>query len=102
MISIAIGGMSVPLEKASEGWINQMIADARKRGVPACVQVVINDPAAAMTLATPGCGGAGGGGRQPNVLELRILEAWRRRGLASGSFAPGELIAFLRELARLT
>lgn len=101
MITIAIGGMSVPVEKASEGWINQMLAEARKQGVPACVQVMISDPAAAMTLATPGCGGGGGGGRRPNSLEQRILDAWQRRGLGSGRFAPGELIAFLRELARL-
>ena len=31
MINISIGGMSVPIEKASEAWINQMLQEARKR-----------------------------------------------------------------------
>lgn len=102
MISVAIGGMSVPLEKTSEGWVNQMVADARRRGVALCVQVSVNEPGAQLTLSTPGCGGGGGGGRQLNDLERRIVDAWRRRGLGNGQFSPGEFRAFLNELARLT
>ena len=104
MISVVINGMSVPLEKASEGWVNQMIADARKRGVAVCVQVSISEPSAQVLLAAPpGCGGSGGGGRrQPNDIERRIIDQWNRRGLNDGQFSPGQLRAFLNDVSRLT
>src|SRR5688500_1333039 len=102
MITVSIGGMSVPVEKAGEGWINQMIAEARKSGSSLCVQVSVNVPGAQVGPATPGCGGGGGGGRRPNDLERRIIEAWHRRGLGQANIHPGELRAFLNELARLT
>ncbi|MFN2397824.1 MAG: hypothetical protein ABR543_04160 [Gemmatimonadaceae bacterium] len=101
MITVSIAGMSVPFEKASEGWINQMIADARKRGVSLCIRVSINVPAARILLSTPGCGGGGGGSRPPNETEHRIFEAWNRRGLGQGTFTPGDLRAFLQDLGRL-
>ena len=93
--------MAVAVEKASDGWINQMIADARKRGVSLCVQVSVQAPGANVALATPGCGGGGGGGRMPNDVERRILDAWNKRGLGSGELHPGELRAFLNDLSRL-
>lgn len=102
MINVSIGGMSVAIEKASDGWINQMIVDARKRGVSLCVQVSINLPSVQLGLSTPACAGGGGGSRPPNQVERRIIEAWNRRGLGVGEFTPGDLRAFLNELARLT
>ena len=102
MINVSIGGMTVPVEKASEGWINQMIVEARKRGASLCIQVGINIPGIQVSLATPGCGGFGGGGRQANGAEQRIIDAWNRRGLSSGDITPGALRAFLNDLARLT
>lgn len=101
MIMITIAGMSAPIEKASEGWINQMVAEARRTSQPLCVQVAVQVEGAHVTLSTPACGG-GGGGRAPNDRERRIIEEWHRRGMAAGQFSPGELQAFLRELARLT
>ena len=101
MITISIGGMSVPLEKASEGWINQMIAEARKRAALVCIQVTIDEPGAQFSLSTPGCGRGGGSGWQPNALERRIIDAWNRRGLSQTGIHPGDLRAFLNELTRL-
>jgi hypothetical protein len=100
VITVTIAGMTVDGGTASDRWINQMIAEARKQGLPICVRVEIRDPAANVNLATPGCG-ARGGGRPPNDLERRIVEAWTRRGLSSGDFSPGQLHAFLNETARL-
>jgi hypothetical protein len=102
MISVVIGGMSVPQEKASEGWVNQMIADARRRGVTLCVQVSINEPGVQLLLSAPsGCGGGGGAGRQANDRERRIIDQWHRRGLNDGQFSPGQLRAFLNDITRL-
>jgi hypothetical protein len=84
MITVSIGGMSVPVEKAREGWINQMIAEARRRGVALCIQVSVQVPTAHVTVITPACGGGGGGGWTPNATERRIVDAWNRRGLGTG------------------
>ena len=102
MITISIGGMSVPVDKAGEGWINQMIVDARKRGVPVCVSVSIDEPGAQFSLSTPGCSRGGGGGRPPTPKESRIIDAWNRRGLNQPDIHPGDLRAFLGDLGRLT
>ena len=102
MITVTIGGMSVPLDKAGEGWVNQMIEDSRKRGVPLCVQVAVSLPGIQLALSTPGCGGSLGGSRQATPTEARIIDAWNRHGLGAGTFAPGDLRAFLNDLARLT
>ncbi len=93
--------MTVPIEKASEGWINQMFEEARKKGIALCVQVNVQVPNANMALATPGCGLGGGGDRAPNSVEQQIFDAWSRRGLAQGSLHPGELRAFLNDLGRI-
>src|SRR5687768_13205373 len=102
MISVTIGGMTVPIEKASQGWINQMFEEARKRGASLCIQVSVQTANANVALATPGCGVGGGGGRPPNPVEKRILDAWQRRKLSDGLPHPGELQAFLNDLGRLT
>jgi hypothetical protein len=102
MVTVTIGGMAVPADRANEGWVNQMIAEARRKGEMPCVQVSVNSRDAQVALATPGCGSGGGGGRPPNETEKRIIDAWNRRGLGAGQFSPGELRAFLHELSRLT
>lgn len=91
MITVIIGGMSVPADRANEGWVNQMIAEARRKGEMPCAQVSVNARDAQVALATPGCRGGGGGGRPPNETEKRIIDAWNRRGLGAGQFSPGEL-----------
>ena len=102
MINISIGGSTFPLEKVNEGWVNQMVAESRRLNHPLCVRVDVEEPGARVALATPGCAGGTGGGRPPNALEQRIVDEWIRRGLQTGEFSPGQLQAFLRELARLT
>ena len=102
MINISIGGATFPIERVSEGWVNQMVAEARRLHQPLCVRVDVQEPDVHVILTTPGCSGGGGGGRAPNKKERRILDEWVRRGMQSGEFSPGQLQAFLRELARLT
>lgn len=102
MITVSIGGMSVPIERASEGWINQMIVDARKRGALVCIQVGIDVPGAQFSLSTQGCRRGSSGGWQPNTVETRIIAAWNRRGLNEVDIHPGNLRAFLSDLGRLT
>jgi hypothetical protein len=102
VITVSIGGASFPLERVSEGWINQMIAEARRLNQSLCIRVEVQEPSAHLILSTPGCSGGAGGGRQPNPTERRILDEWNRRNLNSNEFGPGQLQAFLKELARLT
>ena len=99
MISITIGGMSVPADQASDAWIAQMLAEQQKRQVPACVRVSVQAPGVQVSLATPACGGSGGG-RQANEREQPIIAAWLRSGLQEGRVTPHEIRAFLRDVAR--
>ena len=101
MINVTIAGATYPLEQVSEGWVSQMVVEARKSGRPICVHVQVREPGAQVDLITAGCGGGGGGGRPPNDLERRIFAEWEKRKLQSGEFPPGQLQAFLKELARL-
>jgi hypothetical protein len=93
--------MAVDGRQASEGWLNQMIAEARRQGTSLCVRVEIQQPPVHIVLATAGCGGSGGGGRPPNDAERRLFEAWRKRGLSTGEFSPGQLRAFLNDIERI-
>lgn len=102
MITVTIGGMTIPVEQVSEGWINQMISESRRRHTSLCIQVSVQVASAQMTLSTPGCGGGVGGSRPPNPTEQRIFDAWKRKGLHNGDFNPGDFRSFLSELARLT
>jgi hypothetical protein len=101
MITVSIGGMTVPIEQTSEGWINQMIADARRHQIPLCIRVNIEVPTAHVALSSGACPGSAGGGRMPNAVERQILNSWTKRGLANNVVHPGELRSFLNELSRL-
>ena len=101
MITVTIGGMSVPANSAGEGWVNQMISEAKKRRESVCVQVSVNEPGVQLMLATPACGSSGGGGRLANDRERRIIDAWAHRRLNESSFNPGDVRAFINDLARL-
>ena len=101
MVTVSIAGMEVPAERASQGWVNQMIAEARKRGVPLCVRVDVNTGDVQLSLTTPACGPGTGGGRPLTRKEQRIVDAWIARGLTTDSFAPGDVVAFLQQLSRL-
>lgn len=101
MISVTIGGMTLPLEKVSEKWIAQMLADGRKHGSSPCVQVSVQSPSATVVLTTPGCGGGSGGLRPPNPLEKRIFDAWQKYRLSSAHFSPNDIRDFLGALKSL-
>ena len=100
MIEVTIAGTTVSVDRASEGWISRMIADARRSGTEPCVLVSVRATGVELGLSTPACGG-GGGGRQANAKETEIIEAWRSRGLATGQLSPGELTSFLSQLRRM-
>lgn len=102
MITIKIGTAETTIDQANEGWINQQINRRRNDGTVVCVQVNIEEPDARVVLRTPACAGNGGGGwRQPNPREQRILELWRERGLNKVEFTGGAVVAFLHQVGRL-
>ena len=101
MVTVTINGTTVPADRANEGWVNQMLADARSRGVAPCVQINVSEPTAQIFFATPGCPRGPAGTKQWTPTELRLIDVWTRRGLGSGQFSPGELRAFLNEVQRL-
>jgi len=101
MITVSIGQAERPAEEATPDWINQQINRRRADEMAVCVRVRINKPGANVVLTTPTCSGVGGGGRAPNSLERRILELWEDRGLRANHFTGGNLVAFLRQLAKL-
>lgn len=101
MITIKINSEERTLDAASEPWIAQTITGLRREGQIVCVQVWIHEPPLNIRLATPTCAGMGGGGRMPNEHERTVLDLWNRLHLNSPDFSPGNVIAFLKQLARL-
>jgi hypothetical protein len=101
MITLRIGTETRALADASESWITDQLNRRRGAGQAVCVEVAINTSGLNLRLATAACGGAGGGGRAPNANEARIFEVWESKGLSSGGFTGGELVAFLKQLRRL-
>lgn len=101
--TISIGSNSRALSEVDPSWVAQQIRDRRADGRPVCVRLQLDEPDARMSLAAGVCPPAGGGGsRRPNALEAAIFELWGERGLNDGDVKPGELIAFLAQLGRLT
>ena len=103
MITITIGQDVRQLSSPSdieESWINQQINRRRASGQSVCTRVRIQEAGLDLSLATPGCGGSGGG-RPPTHEEQRIIELWRERHLTQSEYTGGDLIAFLRQLFRL-
>lgn len=100
MITVRIGEDTRALSDASESWINEQLSRRHRDGQNVCVEVAINTSGLNIRLATPGCGG-GGGGRLPNQNERGVLDLWSRHRLNTASFTGGELIAFLKQLARM-
>ena len=98
MITIRIGNDERRYEELSEQWITQQINRRREDNVPPCVIVSINQPGLNMTLSTPGCASAGGGGRVPNDQERRIFDLWARLGLDGFNFTGGNVVAFIKHL----
>jgi len=100
MIRVSIAGEERYLQDADSDWVTQQVERRRKDDLPVCITVAINTPDLAITLATPECA-RGGGGRAPTSREASVIELWRQMGLNSSSWAPGNLVAFLKRLRSL-
>jgi hypothetical protein len=102
LATVTIAGDTRALFEADESWVTQQVNRRRRDGLPVCVLVQIQTSGIAVTLATPGCTGTGaGGGRAPNSREREVFEMWNSRHLNSADFAPGNVVAFLKQLQRL-
>lgn len=100
MITISIGNATRGIETADAHWIIQQIQDRRKDGVSVCVIVRVRQGDLDLTLATIGCSGSGGGRRPLTHGEKGVVDLWMSRGLSEPDFAPGNMVAFLRQLSR--
>lgn len=96
MITVCLDMMETPLSQLSESWLVEQILRRRAD----CVRVKIRTPDINAVLATAGCP-SGGGGRSPNTPEKRILDLWARHKLNEDGFAPGQLLAFLKQIEYL-
>jgi hypothetical protein len=101
VITVKVGSDEVRLDQVTDGWIAQAVGRRRADGVPACVQVQINEPSAVVLLSTPCCGHRGGGSRPPNRKELQILEWWEHLRLDRDDCDPANLGVFLQRLKGL-
>ncbi|TSA41593.1 MAG: hypothetical protein D4R57_00380 [Verrucomicrobiales bacterium] len=100
MIKIQIGNNERELGEASDSWIAQHVQERRRDHQSVCVKVILNCAGLNFALATPPCGG-GGGGWQPNCREQSVIELWQSCHLNRIDWAVGNLIAFLKQLRRL-
>jgi len=103
MIVVRIGSderdMTGPID---EQWINEQINRRHQAGEMVCIRVTIHDGDLNMVLTTPGCGGGGAGGRMPTASEREIFDLWATRGLNAPGFSGGNLVAFLKQLRKVT
>lgn len=100
MITVTIGSSQRSGNDISESWITEQIVRRRSDGQAVCVRVDLRTPLVNMTLATPGCANSGGGGRKPTATEQRIFDLWEKLHLNAPGFSPGNVIAFLKQVAK--
>ena len=100
MIKVKIGNEE--RNGIDERWIAQQITRRRGSGESVCVQVRIDAEDVNLVLQTPGCLTGAVSGRRPTPLEREVLDLWERHGLNERDFSPGNVIAFLKQLARLS
>jgi hypothetical protein len=97
MVTLSVNGVSI--DPGNEAEINRAVNAWKAKGIPVCVQLRIKSADLDIILTTDACGSTGGGGgRPPNHRESQVFELWRRKGLQTGLFAGGELIAFMRQV----
>lgn len=99
MINVSIGNDTRSVADATPEWINAQIDHRRHTGNNVCVRVTIDVAEIKATLATPTCGGMGGG-RRPTDKEACVLALWERHHLNNMNFTGGNLVGFLKELPR--
>lgn len=101
MISVSVGSETVTLDQFNGGWLLEQLERQTSPRSPACVRVRIGEGDVDVALATPGCGSGQGGARTPRPREKAVLELWHRHGLSEPGWAPGNLIAFLKQLQNI-
>lgn len=98
-VEVQIGSEKRSIDDSSPSWINDQINRRRRDGIPVCVQVYINKESINLRLSTPGCSGGGGGGSL-NTQEMEIVDLWRKHHLSEDSYTGGNLISFLKQIAK--
>jgi hypothetical protein len=100
MITVKIGNEERPFDGRPH-WIQEQLDGRRKEQQNICVRVFIDCGKIRMSLSTPAClSSEGGGTRAPNDVEREIFELWSSLKLNSEAFTSGNLIAFLKQVAR--
>jgi hypothetical protein len=101
MVTIRVGNDTRPLEESDPNWLTQAIQGRRNNGLAVCVVVTINEPGISVVLQTTDCQSSVGGGRTPRDRERQILSLWEKLHLHEPEFAPGNLVAFVKQLPQL-
>jgi hypothetical protein len=105
MIIVKIGPSEQNFETADrvdENWINRQLQGQRGDIGSVCVRVRINEGPVHMSLTTPTCASSGGGFRPPNSEEEKVFDLWERLGLNRKNFQEDSLIAFFKQVRRIT
>lgn len=100
-IRVKIGNQEHDLSQADKHWITSQIRDQQSDNGSVCVQIIIEKGDVSLRLRSAGCPSTGGGGRQANPNELRILDLWQQHGAKEGHLGGGEVVAFLNQLQRI-
>jgi len=100
-IRVRIGNQEHDLAQADKHWIISQIKDQQRDNGSVCVQVIINNGDVNLSLCSAGCPPAGGGGRQANPKEERILNLWEQHVRRESHLGGGEVVAFLSQLQRI-
>ena len=106
MVTIQIGNTTprtlIDPRDVDESWVNQQINRRRQAGEPVCVRVIIKTASIDFMLYSNGCSGGRGMNRDLTPQEQGAFELWERAGLRKANFQGGGLIAFLKQLRRVT
>jgi hypothetical protein len=100
-VRIKIGDQEHDLAQADKHWIISQIRDQQNDNSSVCVQIFIEKGDVNLRLRSAGCPSTGGGNRQANPKEIRILDLWQQHGGQEGHLGGGEVFAFLNQLERL-
>ena len=100
-VTVSFGDAERSDDDISAGWIAEQLHARTRAGVPACAQVSILGDGVNVGLAAGDCPPGRPSSRRPNPREAEVIDIWHRRHLGAGSFAPGALEAFVRQVRRL-
>lgn len=97
-IRVIIGMSERENSQIKPSWITEQINRIRRDGSPVCAKVIVKDTDIDLSFATSGCSGLAAGRRTLTAAENRVVDLWRKRHLSDSDFAPGNLVAFLKQL----